>query len=91
MIALGFVVSPDHHQAGIFALGARVRLQRDAGEAGHFAQPAGQVGKDLLVTLGLSCRGKRMQPADFRPGDRHHLGRGVQFHGAGTQRDHAVG
>ena len=31
-----------------------------------------------------------MQLSEFRPGDRDHLRRGVQFHGAGAQRDHRL-
>ena len=43
-----------------------------------------------LVTLGLIERYERMNSAEARPGNRNQLGRRIQFHGAGTERDHAA-
>ena len=46
--------------------------------------------KHLGVALGLVSRHKGVQGGELGPGDGHHLGRGVELHGAGAQRDHGV-
>ena len=38
----------------------------------------------------LIGRRERMDFGEFRPGHRHHLGRGVQLHGAGAERNHGA-
>ena len=43
-----------------------------------------------MITFRLLDRTERVQLGKFRPGDRDHLRRGVQFHGAGAQRDHRL-
>ena len=82
------VVRADHHQAGELALRAGVRLQRDGREAGDLAERRFELAEDLLVALGLLDRRERMQLRELRPGDRQHLGRRVQLHRAGAERDH---
>ena len=90
LLAAGFVPGADHQQPGIFALGAGVRLQRDLGEAGGGAQPGFQAADQGQVAGRLIRRGERMDVGEARQGDRYHLGRGIQLHRAGTQRDHAA-
>ena len=41
-----------------------------------------------MPALGLIGRCQRVNAREFRPRDRFHLGRSVQFHGARTQRNH---
>ncbi len=43
-----------------------------------------------MVAFRLVGRAERVQLGEFRPGDRDHLGGGVQLHGAGAQRDHRL-
>nr|GEZ22423.1 hypothetical protein [Tanacetum cinerariifolium] len=54
------------------------------GGAEHGLQFVGQ----LLITRTLLGRGKRMQIAEFGPGDWDHFAGGVELHGARPQRDH---
>ena len=88
--AARLVVAGNRHQAGELALRSGVRLQR-------YGRIAGTVGEHLLETgdhLGIAlclivwCIG--VNPREFRPGHRDHLGGGVQLHGAGSQRDHTA-
>ena len=82
------VIGEDRHQPGIFPLCARIWLHGKGIVAGDLAQLVGQVGEDLVVACRLVDRRERMQVGEFRPGDRRHLGRGVQFHRAAPQGDH---
>nr|GFD42746.1 hypothetical protein [Tanacetum cinerariifolium] len=59
--------------------------------AGHLAQPSLQIADDLLVAHCLVSGGEGVQLADFGPGYRYHLGRGIELHGARAQRNHAMG
>ena len=52
-VAARLVVAADGEQAGVFALRAGIRLQRDGGEAGDFRQPVFQQAKHLAVALAL--------------------------------------
>ena len=67
---------------------AGVRLQGAGVVAGDRAQPALQVADQLGVARGVGRRRERVQPGELRPGDRLHLGGGVQLHRAGAERDH---
>ena len=87
-LALGPVVPADRQQAGQLALRARVGLHRHRVIPGDLGQRLLQAGDQLQVALGLVGRGERMQVGELRPGDRLHLGRRVQLHGARAQRDH---
>ncbi len=78
----------DRQQPRIFALRTAVGLHREGVIAGDLAQLVGQIADRLGIARRLMARREGMQAAEFRPCDRHHLGRGVQLHGAGTQRDH---
>ena len=87
-VAVGLVVAADRQQAGQLALAAGVGLQADGVVAGDLGQPAGQVVGQLPVAAGVGGVGERVQPGELRPGDRLHLGRRVELHRAGAQRDH---
>ena len=89
-LAARCVVGADRQQAGILALRAGVRLQRDRGKAGDRLKPVGQARDQLGVALGLVGRRERMDVGEAGQGDRDHLGRGVQLHRAGAERDHAA-
>ena len=82
------MIAADRKQPGIFALRARIRLQRDRVIAGDVAQPLFQPRKQRVIARGLLARRKRMQRGELRPGQRDHLGRRIQLHGAGAERDH---
>ena len=84
------VVAGNRHQAGVFALGAGVRLHADGVEAGHRLQPFGEAGDHFVVAGDLLARGKRVDAAEFRPGDRDHFAGRVQLHGARAERDHRM-
>ncbi len=82
------VIAPDRQQPGVFALRAGVRLQRHRVIPGNVAQPLLQPLEQRMIALGLIRGRERMQIAERRPGQRDHLGRGVELHGAGAERDH---
>ena len=82
------MVGTDGQQAGIFALAAGVGLQAHGVVARDRCQSSLEVMDQLEVSLDLFDRGERMDVREFGPGDRHHLGGGVELHRAGTERDH---
>ena len=84
------VIAADRQQPGIFALRAGIRLQRDRVIAGDVAQPLFQPREQRVIARGLLARRERMQVAEFRPGQRDHLGGGVELHGAGAERNHGA-
>ena len=89
-VAVGPVVAADREQAGELALRAGVGLDRDPVVAGDLGQP----GLELADELGVAGRvlGGRERVQVGEAGQRHrlHLGRGVELHGAGAERDHAA-
>ncbi len=87
-LAVRGVIAADREQPGIFALRAGIRLQRDRVIACDVAQPLLQPLEQRVIAVRLLARRERMQIAKFRPGQRDHLGGGVELHGAGAQRDH---
>ena len=82
------VVGPDRQQPGELPLRAGVGLQRDRVVAGDLGQPALEVVDDREVAGGLIQRRERVDAGELRPGDRLHLGGGVELHRAGPERDH---
>ncbi len=88
--AARFMVLLDHQEARVLALRAGVRLQRDGGVAGGGAQHGFQLGDHLAVADGLLVRRQRVDVRELGPGDRHHLGGGVELHGARAERDHGA-
>ena len=88
--ATALVILADRHESSVFALGTGVGLHADRVETGDRAEPGLQLLDHQLVTLGLTARDKRMQIGELSPGDRNHLAGGVEFHGAGAERDHRL-
>ena len=84
------MIRADRQQAGIFALRAGVRLQRDRGIAGDRAQPVAQALDQFGVALRLVGWRERMDLGEARQRDRDHFRRCVELHRAGTERDHAA-
>ncbi len=72
LIARG-VIAADRQQAGIFALRAGIRLQRDRVVTCDVAQPLFQPGEQRVIAFRLLARRERMQRAECRPGQRDHL------------------
>ena len=89
-VALRFVVAADGHHAGVFALRAGVGLDTDGVKAGNGLELLLQAVDHFQAALHLFARGKRVHVGEFRPGNRNHLGGGIQLHGAGTERNHAA-
>ena len=63
-------------------------LSHSSGMAGDIFMETGDGPERFLR---LIDRDERVQRAELRPGDRDHLGRGVQLHRAGAERDHQIG
>ena len=89
-VVAAFVVVTNRQQARVFTLCARVRLHAKCVIAGQFHQPLGELTDHLMVAFRLINRAERVQFSKFRPGNWDHFRRGVQLHGAGTQRDHRL-
>ena len=88
LVTVGAVIGGDRLQPRVLALGSAVGLHRERVVARDLAQQLFQVCRQFPVPLRLRGGRERVQARELRPGDGHHLDRGVQFHGAGTQRDH---
>ena len=86
--SLARVIGADREQAGIFSLRAGIGLQRKCVIAGDGAEFFAQRRKHLLIAARLFDRREGMNVGKFRPGDRDHLRRGIELHGAGAERDH---
>ena len=88
--AARLMVGADDEQARVLALGPGVGLKADGGEARDLGQPFLELERQFLIALRLLGRNERVELAELGPGDGDHLGRRVELHGAGTQRDHGV-
>ena len=64
-IAARTVVATDREQAGILALRAGVRLERNSGETGDLRQPAFEQAEHFAVALALVGGHERMQRGNF--------------------------
>src|SRR5690606_7722162 len=60
-------------------------------EPGDFRKPGFELFEKFLITARLLERRERMNLRKLRPGDRKHLGGGVEFHGARAKRNHRSG
>ena len=89
-VTAGEVVAADRQQAGELALGSGVGLDGDLVVAGDLGQLGFEVLDQFAPAGGLGFRGEGVDGGELRPGDGFHLGRGVQLHGARTQRDHGA-
>ena len=79
---------PDGQQAGVLALRSGVGLQGDGVETADFRQRVLEAPDHLDIAGGLVEGRERMDVGELGPGDRQHLGRRVELHGAGAERDH---
>ena len=84
------VIFADRQQPGVLALSAGVGLHANRIEPGNRAQPALKLFDHQGVADRLLPGHEGMQIGELRPGDRDHFAGGVEFHGAGAQRDHRL-
>lgn len=89
LVAVGTVVRAHGQEPRELALRARVRLDGHRVVAGDLGQALLQLTDERQEALGLLGRREQVQRAELGPGDRLHLGRRVELHGAGAERDHA--
>ena len=82
------VVRPDHEQPGELPLGSGVGLERHAREPRDLGQHVLELAEQGAVARGLLARREGVQPVEFAPRERHHLGGGVELHRARAERDH---
>ena len=87
---MGFLVSADDRQTGVFAGSTRVGLEAGLVETGDFAEVFFQAVNQFVVSLRLFGRNERMDACHFRQAQAHHFCRRVQLHRAGTQRNHGT-
>ena len=88
-VAAVAVVGADRHQAGELALRAGVRLQRHGGEPGDLAQRAPRARRRSARSPPPARRGANgCMRENSGQRDREHLGRRVQLHRAGAERNH---
>ncbi|GJC97616.1 putative metal-dependent RNase [Colletotrichum higginsianum] len=83
-------VLADDAQAGELALGARVGLQGDGVHGGDALELLRQAVDQGRVALELAHGRVGVDRGEAGEGDERHLGRAVQLHGAGSERDHGV-
>ena len=82
------VVRANHEQSRKLPLRAGIRLQRHSREPGDLGEPLLELAEQRRVPLRLRPRREGVQAVEAAPGDRNHLGRGVELHRAGAERDH---
>ena len=90
-LSAGLVPRAEDEQPGEFARAAGVGLERSGRKAGDFGEPAFEILEEALVPFGLPRRSEVMGPAKLGPGERQHLGAGVEFHRARAEGNHARG
>mmetsp|Transcript_2883 Transcript_2883/g.7059 ORF Transcript_2883/g.7059 Transcript_2883/m.7059 type:complete len:500 (+) Transcript_2883:901-2400(+) len=84
------VVPLDGLETGVFTRGSTVGLQRTPDEAGDVAQPVVKQLHKLRVPSCLVNRDEGVHLIELRPSDGNHLRGCVEFHRAGTKRDHGM-
>ena len=89
-LAVGGVKAADGQQARVFALCAGVGLDGNRIKAGDGFELVLQAFQHFQIARCLIARGKGVDLAEFRPGNRQHFGGGVELHGAGAERNHAA-
>ena len=90
-LAAALVIGADDHQAGVFARGARVGLQRAGRHAGDCRQVLLQLRDHRPVAFGLVGRGEGVDVLESGQRKGLHEGCGVELHRARAERDHRVG
>ena len=91
VLAVAVEISADSHKAGVLTGSAAVGLQGAGGEACDGGQVLFEGLDDGHCALCLGYRGEGMQVAEFTPAERQHFCGRIEFHGAGAERNHAVG
>ncbi len=89
-LTVGNVIVADDGEAAVFAIGTRVRLQRATGETSDDGKLALDVLDHLKVTLGLVGGDEGVHAGKLAPAEGHHLGGGIELHGAASQRNHGA-
>src|SRR6202030_49676 len=84
------VIRADGEQSSIFALRAGIGLQREGVIASDLAKLVRQILNYFRVAESLTGGREGMDLSELRPGDGQHLGRGVELHRAGAERDHGA-
>ena len=87
-IAPALVVIPNRQQPRELTSAAGIGLHAAGREAGDLTEPGFQLRSHHGVSLRLRFRAEGMQRANGGPGEGHHFRSGIQFHGAGSERDH---
>src|SRR4029453_12329578 len=90
LVAAGQVITADREEAGELTLRTGVRLDGDLIVAGDLSQLGLKIGDQFTPALCLGIRSERMDRGELGPGNGFHLGRGIELHGAGTQRNHGA-
>src|SRR6186997_3166509 len=89
-LAAALVPLADDEQTRVFALRARVGLDRHRRVARRLREALLEAFNELAIALPLLGGRERMDMAELAPCDRDHLARGVQLHRARAQRDHGA-
>ena len=84
------MVATNGEQPRVFALGAGVRLQRNARETGDLGQPVGEILREAQVPLRLALGSERVDVREAGKGERQHLGSRVELHRARPERNHRM-
>ena len=82
------VVRLDCQKSRELTLRAGVGLQRNRSVPGDRAEHPLEISRELQVTRDLIRRRERMHVRELGPRDRNHLGRSVELHRAGPERNH---
>ncbi len=90
-LTAALVVGADHHKTRVLARRARVGLQRASREARDDGQIALQLGDQFGIALRLVGGGEGVHVLESCQRQRLHERRGVEFHGARSERYHRIG
>ena len=85
-VAAVFVVLLDQHQAGLLAVSAGGRLQRDGRHAGDLRQHGGQIVDQAERALHGAFRLQRVDAGEAGQAGGRFVDLGIVLHGAGTKR-----
>ena len=87
-LAARLVMPANDEETRVFALRARVGLQRDGRQSGDFGQRVFQSLKQNGVAVGLLAGREWVDAREVAPRDGEHLRGGVELHGARAEWDH---
>ena len=89
-ITTAAVIGTNSQQAGEFSLTAGIWLQTHRVVTRHGNQHLFKLLDEMQVSLNFINRCIRVHVGELRPGDRFHLGCGVEFHRARAKRNHGA-